>query len=55
MTPMNAFVARANIVRMRLQLAMPLDALTRTTLQNLLDEQLETLRSGEVEEESKDQ
>lgn len=52
MTPMDAFIARANIVRMRLQLATSLDAATQTTLQELLEHQLEALRAGEAEETS---
>jgi len=46
---MNAFVARANIVRMRLQLATFVDAAAQVTLQKLLEEQLEALRAGEAE------
>ena len=53
MTPMDAFIARANIARMRVQLAAPVDAKTRVILQQLLVEQLETLRAGEAEEDSK--
>lgn len=53
MTPMDAFIARANVARMRLQLATPVDAETRATLQQLLEEQLETLRVGEAGEDSK--
>jgi hypothetical protein len=45
---MDAFIARANVARMRLQLATPVDAETRATLQQLLEEQLETLRVGEA-------
>jgi len=48
---MDAFVARTNIVRMRLQLATSMDAETQTTLQKLLELQLETLRAGETEED----
>lgn len=53
MTPLDSFVARANIVRMRLQLATSLDAPTQATLQQLLEEQLEKLRAGEAEEDAK--
>ncbi len=52
MTPMDAFIARANIARMRLQLATSVDTETQGTLQNLLAEQLETLRVGEAWEDS---
>jgi hypothetical protein len=50
---MDAFVARANVVRMRLQLAKSVDAETQATLRQLLGEQLETLRVGEAGEDSK--
>lgn len=53
MTPMAAFVARANIARMRFQLATSVDAEKQATLQRLLEEQLETLRVGEASEVSK--
>jgi hypothetical protein len=49
MTPMDAFIARANIVRMRLQLATSVDAVRQATLQHLLEDQLEKLRTGEAE------
>lgn len=52
MTPMDAFIARANIARMRLQLATSVDTETQATLHNLLEEQLRTLRVGEPWEES---
>ncbi|ANP45820.1 hypothetical protein ATE48_07725 [Candidatus Viadribacter manganicus] len=50
---MDAFVARANATRMRLQLATSVDAETQATLRQLLEEQLETLRVGEAGEASK--
>jgi hypothetical protein len=52
MTPTDAFVARANIIRMRLQIAVEADAAATAMLQGLLEEQLETLRAGEVVEAS---
>ena len=48
MTPTDAFVARANIVRMRQQIAVERDAATTATLQRLLEQQIETLRAGEA-------
>ena len=53
MTPMDAFVARANVARMRIQLATSVDAETQTTLQQLLEEQLELLRAVQAEEGSR--
>ena len=53
MTPMDAFIARANVARMRWQLATSVDAESQATLQQLLEEQLETLRVGEAGEDSK--
>jgi hypothetical protein len=52
MSPLDAFVARANIVRMRSQLAASPDVPTQATLPQLLEEQVETLRAGEAEEDS---
>lgn len=48
MTPTDTFVARANIVRMRRQIAVEQDAVTTASLQQLLEEQMETLRAGEA-------
>jgi hypothetical protein len=53
MSPLDAFVARANIVRMRLQLETSPDVTTQATLQQLLEEQVETLLAGEAEDDSK--
>lgn len=53
MTPMDAYVARANVARMRVQLATSVDAETQATLQRLLEEQLEALRVGEAWEDPK--
>ena len=53
MTPMDAYVARANVARMRVQLTTSVDAETQATLQRLLEEQLEALRVGEAWEDSK--
>jgi len=50
---MDAFIARANVARMRVQLATSVDAETQATLQQLLEEQLEMLRVGEGWEDSK--
>jgi hypothetical protein len=52
MTPMDAFVARGNIVRMRSQLTTSQDATTLATLRQLLEEQQELLRIGQAEESS---
>jgi hypothetical protein len=51
MTPMDAFVARANIVRMRSQLTMSQDATTQATLRQLLNEQREMLRAAQAQED----
>jgi len=53
MTPMDAFIARANVARMRSQLATSANTETQATLRQLLEEQLETLRVGEAGEDSK--
>ena len=52
MTPMDAFIARENVARMRLQIATERDATTRATLHRLLEEQMETLRAGGAEEDT---
>jgi len=51
MTPTDAFIARANIARMRQQIAVEQDATTTSTLQRLLEEQMETLRAGDAGED----
>jgi hypothetical protein len=51
MTPIDAFIARANIARMRQQIAVEQDATTTSTLQRLLEEQMETLRAGDAGED----
>jgi hypothetical protein len=50
---MDASIARANVARMRSQLATSVDAETQATLQHLLEEQLDALRVGEAGEDSK--
>jgi hypothetical protein len=52
-TPMDAFVARENIVRMRTQLTISQDATTQATLRKLLKEQRELLRVAQAKEHSK--
>jgi hypothetical protein len=51
MTPTDAFVARANIKRMRLQIAVERDPAASAILQRLLEVQKETLRAGEAGED----
>lgn len=51
MSPTDEFVARANIGRMRQQIAVEQDLVTIATLQRLLEEQIETLRAGDAGED----
>lgn len=51
MSPIDSFVARANIVRMRLQIAVEQDGAATATLQRLLEAQIENLRAGEAGED----
>lgn len=47
MTPMDAFVTRANIERFRQQLITARDAVTTATLQRLLQRELAKIRAEE--------
>jgi hypothetical protein len=52
MNPMEVFVARENIARMRQQIAVEQDGAARATIVLLLEEQEESLRGEAVEEGS---
>lgn len=49
MSPIEAFVARANIARMRLQVAAEPDCATKAAFERLLQAQIEILQAGEAE------
>jgi len=52
MSPTEAFVARTNIARMRLQIAAERDGATKAAYERLLKAQIEILQAGETEEAS---
>ena len=52
MPPIEAFVARANIARMRLQIAAEPDCATKAAFERLLEAQIEILQVGEAEDAS---
>ena len=50
MTPLDAWIARANVERLRLLIATSRDVDEATVLQRLLDEQLAKMRAAEARE-----